>query len=156
MLNEEEEKFFEKHFPSKRKNFYKILGVSKDSTMEEITNAYRKLALQYHPKNNPNNEEAHKKFVEVNEAYQTLSNKGIRSSYDDLVFGEILPRRAFDIFENFFEDKWMDMPSETEFFTPIFSRRRPWQDIGQLGLGMGRTGLDLTPITIPIENIKEG
>jgi curved DNA-binding protein CbpA len=37
--------------------------------MEEITNAYRKLALKYHPKTNPNNEEAAKKFVEVNEAY---------------------------------------------------------------------------------------
>lgn len=55
MLNEDEEKFFEKHFPGKKKNYYKTLGVSKDATIDEITKAYRKLALQYHPKNNPNN-----------------------------------------------------------------------------------------------------
>lgn len=56
MLNEDEEKFFEKHFPDRRKNYYKILGVNKDASMDDITNAYRKLALQYHPKSNPNNE----------------------------------------------------------------------------------------------------
>lgn len=100
--------------------------------MDDITNAYRRLALKYHPKNNPNDEEAQKKFVEINEAYNTLSNRAGRSTYDDLVFGEIIPRRSFDIFENFFEDKWMDMPTESEFFKPIFSRRRPWESFNRL------------------------
>ena len=43
--------------------------------MDDIKKSYRKLALKYHPKNNPNNEEAHKKFVEVNEAYNSLSSE---------------------------------------------------------------------------------
>lgn len=98
MIGEDEEKFFETHYPERKKNYYKILGVERNATMEDITNAYRKLALKYHPKSNPNNEEAHRKFVEVNEAYQTLSNKLNRSNYDDLLFGEIIPRRSFDIF----------------------------------------------------------
>jgi len=63
MIGEEEEKFFETHFPGKRKNYYKVLGVSRDATMDEITDAYRRLALKYHPKSSPNNEETARKFV---------------------------------------------------------------------------------------------
>jgi curved DNA-binding protein CbpA len=55
-------------------NYYKVLGVSKTATLDDIKAAYRKLALKYHPKNNPNDEGAHTKFVEVNEAYNALSN----------------------------------------------------------------------------------
>lgn len=87
MISEDEEKFFDTHYPGRRKNYYKVLGVNKDASMEEITNAYRKLALKYHPKTNLNNEEAARKFVEVNEAYQTLSNQTNRSTYDTLNFG---------------------------------------------------------------------
>jgi len=55
----------------------------------------------------------------------------------------MIPRRSFDIFENFFEDRWRDIPSEVDFFKPIFSRRRPWlgmsgwSDMNQPMLGMG-------------------
>jgi DnaJ-class molecular chaperone len=87
MINEEEEKFFETNFPGRKKNYYKVLGINKDASLEEITNAYRKLSLKYHPKTNPNNEEAARKFVEINEAFQTLSNQVNRSTYDTLTFG---------------------------------------------------------------------
>jgi curved DNA-binding protein CbpA len=56
-------------------SYYCTLGVPKTATMEEIKTAYRKLAIRYHPKTNPNDEEAHAKFIAVNEAYKVLSNE---------------------------------------------------------------------------------
>jgi curved DNA-binding protein CbpA len=60
------------------------------------------LALKYHPKSNPNDEVAHNKFVEVNEAYNALSNEFKRQNYDNIVFGTIAPLRAHSIFDDFF------------------------------------------------------
>lgn len=63
-------------------NFYDILGVSKKASQEEIKKAYRKLAMQYHPDKNKWDTTAEKKFKEVNEAYQTLSDSDKRKQYD--------------------------------------------------------------------------
>ena len=52
-----------------------MLGVSRKATFDEIKNAYRKLALKYHPKANPGSEEAHNKFVEVNQAYNAICDE---------------------------------------------------------------------------------
>ena len=62
--------------------FYKILGVDKDATYEEIKKAYRKQAKTYHPDRNPDNPEAAEKFKELKEAYDTLSNPDERYIYD--------------------------------------------------------------------------
>jgi curved DNA-binding protein len=63
-------------------DYYKILGVSKSASQEEIKAAYRKLARKLHPDLNPNDKEAHKKFQQVNEANEVLSDAEKRKKYD--------------------------------------------------------------------------
>lgn len=66
------------------KDYYKILGVERNTEAEEIKRAYRKLAMQYHPDRNPNDKAAEEKFKEINEAYQVLSDTDKRAHYDRL------------------------------------------------------------------------
>ncbi len=66
------------------KDYYKILGVPRNATQEEIKKAYRKLALKYHPDRNKGNKEAEEKFKEINEAYAVLSDPEKRRQYDML------------------------------------------------------------------------
>ena len=63
-------------------DFYKTLGVSSDASETEIKKAFRKLSLQYHPDKNPGNEKAAKQYVEVNRAYEVLSDAEKRQVYD--------------------------------------------------------------------------
>ncbi|MDR7211178.1 J domain-containing protein [Flavobacterium piscis] len=63
-------------------DYYKILGITKSATEAEIKKAYRKLARKYHPDLNPNDKEAEKKFKELNEANEVLSNPENRKKYD--------------------------------------------------------------------------
>lgn len=63
-------------------DYYKILGVDKNASESEIKKAYRKLARKYHPDVNPNDKEAERKFKEVNEANEVLSNPENRKKYD--------------------------------------------------------------------------
>lgn len=63
-------------------DYYKILGINKNATEQDIKKAYRKLARKYHPDVNPNNKEAEKKFKEINEANEVLSNAENRKKYD--------------------------------------------------------------------------
>lgn len=63
-------------------DYYKILGLGKNASPDDIKKAYRKLARQYHPDLNPNNKEAHKKFQQINEANEVLSDPEKRKKYD--------------------------------------------------------------------------
>lgn len=65
-----------------KRDFYEVLGVTKEATDAEIKSAFRKLAIKYHPDKNQGNKEAEEKFKEINEAYQVLSDPEKRSSYD--------------------------------------------------------------------------
>lgn len=65
-------------------DYYKVLGVDKQSSTGDIKKAYRKLALKWHPDKNPDNQtEANKKFKEISEAYEVLSDEKKRRIYDD-------------------------------------------------------------------------
>lgn len=65
-------------------DFYKVLGVSESASDEEIKKAYRKLARTYHPDRNPGDEAAEKKFKEISEAHDVLSDKKQRAEYDQI------------------------------------------------------------------------
>jgi curved DNA-binding protein len=66
------------------KDYYKVLGVDKKATQEDIKKAYRKLAVKYHPDKNPGDKKAEEKFKEINEANDVLSDPEKRKKYDDL------------------------------------------------------------------------
>lgn len=67
-------------------DYYNVLGVKKDATQDEIKKAYKKLARKHHPDLNPDNAEAHRKFQELNEANEVLSDPEKRKKYDQ--YGE--------------------------------------------------------------------
>ena len=66
------------------KDYYKILGLERSASSDDVRTAYRKLAKQYHPDRNPGNKQSEEKFKEINEAYQVLSDKEKRARYDQL------------------------------------------------------------------------
>lgn len=65
-----------------KRDYYEVLGVSKNASDDEIKKAYRKLAVKYHPDRNPGDKEAEAKFKEINEAHEVLSDKQKRARYD--------------------------------------------------------------------------
>lgn len=64
------------------KDYYKVLGVNKNASKEEISQAFRNLARKYHPDVNPDDKSAEEKFKEINEAHEVLSDPGKREKYD--------------------------------------------------------------------------
>lgn len=78
---------------AEKRDYYEVLGVSKNATAEEIKKAYRKKAIQYHPDRNPGDKEAEEKFKEAAEAYGVLSDADKRAKYDQ--FGPSLGPQGF-------------------------------------------------------------
>ena len=66
------------------KDYYKVLGVDRNATEDEIKSKYRKLALEHHPDRNTGDKSAEEKFKEINEAYQVLSDPEKRNRYNQL------------------------------------------------------------------------
>ncbi|MCS7189327.1 MAG: J domain-containing protein, partial [Bacteroidia bacterium] len=85
-----------------RKDYYAILGVSRDADIEAIKQSYRRLALQYHPDRNPGNKEAEERFKEISEAYEVLSDPQKRREYD--LFGVVGSRGSSDPFSQMVEE----------------------------------------------------
>lgn len=65
-----------------KRNYYDVLGVNKNASVDEIKKAYRKLAMKYHPDRNPGNKDAEEMFKEAAEAYEVLSDEKKRTQYD--------------------------------------------------------------------------
>jgi molecular chaperone DnaJ len=131
-----------------KKDYYKILGVSQNATLEEIKKAYRRLANTYHPDKNPGNKEAEEKFKEINEAYEVLSDKDKRRQYDAMRAGRFYEgwggrttsgRSHFNPFAEIFES----------FFASTFSTD-DYDDIFQGFRRNEYTGPKLGDITIEI------
>ncbi|MBS1586245.1 MAG: J domain-containing protein [Bacteroidetes bacterium] len=66
------------------KDYYKVLGIDKKASQDDIKKAYRKLAVKYHPDKNQGNKQAEEKFKEINEAYDVLGDVAKRKKYDEL------------------------------------------------------------------------
>jgi DnaJ-class molecular chaperone len=123
------------------KDYYKVLGVSKNASADDIKKAFRKLARRYHPDVNPGDKKSEEKFKEINEAYEVLSDSDKRRKYDTLgpnwqdQFG--FPSGAGRRTSNF-RGSPMDYNSTgfSEFFETLFGRpttatRRTGEDIEQ-------------------------
>lgn len=159
-----------------RRDYYEVLGVSRNATEDEIKKAYRKLALKYHPDRNKGNKEAEERFKEINEAYAVLSDKEKRQQYD--TFGAEGFHQRFtqeDIFRNFnFGDIFRDLGFSDDIFTTLFggnfrrgARRRQSTggDFGQFfrqgsseyEQQMPQKGVDLvTDLSISLEEAAKG
>jgi curved DNA-binding protein len=111
------------------KDYYKILGIEKSATKEEISKAFRKLAVKYHPDKNPNNKAAEEKFKEITEANEVLSDSEKRKNYDALGANWNQYQSSGGGFEDFFSQYGGGRRSGTTY---EFSG-----DLGDLFGGMG-------------------
>ena len=93
------------------KDYYQILGLGKDASLEDVKRAFRRLAIEYHPDKHPDSSEAEEKFKEINEAYAVLSDPEKKAHYDR--FGSASFHRHYtreDIFRGFdVEDLFREM-----------------------------------------------
>lgn len=72
-----------------KRDYYEVLGVSKDATDDQIKKAYRKIAMANHPDTHPNDKDAEERFKEASEAYEVLSNPEKKSAYDKYGFAGV-------------------------------------------------------------------
>jgi curved DNA-binding protein len=125
------------------KDYYKILGVSRDATQDQIKKAFRKLAVKYHPDKNPGNKEAEAMFKEITEAYEVLSDPEKRRRYDQL--GESWKRTEGEKYDDWFArnadifrgEEFYDFTADAE---EIFRRMGGFSDFFESLFGNPFTG----------------
>jgi molecular chaperone DnaJ len=72
-----------------KRDYYEVLGINRNASKEDIRKAYRKLAMQYHPDRNPDDQSAEAKFKEAAEAYEVLNNDEKKHGMTGLVMKEL-------------------------------------------------------------------
>jgi curved DNA-binding protein len=113
------------------KDYYKVLGVDRSASGDEIKRIYRKLALKYHPDKNPDDSQAEEHFKEINEAYEVLGDSTKRAKYDQLGSSYRSWERTGSQPGSFDWSEWMqggqgggvrvDIGGFSDFFSAIFS-----------------------------------
>ena len=160
------------------RDYYEVLGVDKKASANEIKKAYRKLAKKYHPDLHPDDESANKKFTEINEAYEVLSDPEKRNKYDtfganaNFSGGQNFDPRDFGFdFSNFGNGSYTYTSSNgsgfSDFFDTLFggfgnTSSRKAQGFGGFNQGFGsgfskkaKTKLD-TEVSISIDEAING
>jgi len=97
-----------------KKDYYEVLGVSRNATADEIKKAYRQLAVRFHPDKNPGDAQAEEKFKEIQEAYSVLSNPEKRAAYDRFGYAGVNGQGS----SGFTSDSFTDIE---DFFFSIFN-----------------------------------
>lgn len=136
-----------------QRDYYDVLGVPHDADAKAIKDAFRKLAMKYHPDRNKS-PDAEAKFKEIAEAYAILSDPGKRADYDSHGFAGVAGFSAEDLFsgidfDDIFGDTGFGMPFGGGLFGDLFGRRRR-----RAGPARGR---DLeVQLVIPLEKVNAG
>lgn len=120
------------------KDYYKVLGVNKNATKDEIKKSFRSLAKQYHPDINKGNKEAEEKFKEISEAYEVLGNDDKRRQYDNAqIFGSGFNFNGFSNdgpFSKFYKTYQSTSGNSSDFFSDLLRNINLGNDpIGGLG-----------------------
>ncbi len=146
-----------------KRDYYEVLGVSKNASDDEIKKAYRKLAIKYHPDKNPGDKEAEAKFKEINEAHDVLSDKQKRARYDQFGHAGVGGAGGFDSAGGFSGNPFGNFNYGGQTFSFDFGSGGPFDDIlGSLfGFGAGarrpRKGADLqTNVSLSFEEAVFG
>lgn len=144
---------------AEKRDYYEVLGVNKNATLDEIKKAYRKLALKYHPDKNKNDKEAEEKFKEATEAYEVLRDEEKRKLYDQFGHeglkgaGQAYGQGAYQDFSDIFQGT-----SFEDLFDNLFSGFGGFGHSGQSrGSSMRRRGADLRyNLEISLEDVLNG
>jgi molecular chaperone DnaJ len=141
---------------NKKRDYYEVLGVQKGAGKDDIKNAYRKLALQYHPDRNKD-KGAEERFKEISEAYAVLSDDDKRKRYD--TYGHVGADEAFRGSEANFEEVFRDMGGFRDIFEQFFGRGAGGFGANFFGAGGGgrRRGRDLVyDMELTLEDVLRG